>query len=448
MKDKKLWIIVGVVLLVGVGLWGYNESKSKVQFRTNIENHYQQEFVTLLDVVKDMDTKLSKVFVSNDSKFLTKSLYEIRRLASNAEETLSKLPISHQSLKETSTFVNKLGDYSNYLAEKCLDGQTLTKDEQDTLYKMSRSSNSLLSQLQSFNTKISKDSDYKWGRDDLTYYLDNNSENLADVSFGDINTQFVDYPTMIYDGPFSDHLKTNDPKGLSKDKVMTESQVRNRLVQSLKKNGFSNAVVKYTGETKGDIPVYVYKVKDGDKTIRMEYTQKGGHLYSANPSFSPASAKISMKEAQKKAAAYLQNIGIHSMVPSYYESYNNIGVFNFAYSDNGVLCYSDLIKVQVSLEDGSVIGYEAQGYYMCHTNRNITKPKLSTEQAKKKLSKNIKVTSQRLAVIPTESTKEKLCYEFKGTYDDKWYIIYVDAQTGAEVQIFEIIEADESVLVL
>ena len=56
--------------------------------------------------------------------------------------------------------------------------------------------------------------------------------------------------------------------------------------------------------------------------------------------------------------------------------------------------------------------------------------------------------SRKLALIPITSICEKLCYEFKGTYAGESYIVYVNALTGEEEQIFKIINTEDGQLVI
>ena len=46
------------------------------------------------------------------------------------------------------------------------------------------------------------------------------------------------------------------------------------------------------------------------------------------------------------------------------------------------------------------------------------------------MNPRLKVNSEAMAVIPTESGAEKLCYEFKGEYGGDNFIVYLDANNG------------------
>ena len=54
------------------------------------------------------------------------------------------------------------------------------------------------------------------------------------------------------------------------------------------------------------------------------------------------------------------------------------------------------------------------------------------EEAKAKLNKDIEITNQRLAMIPTEWNTEIFCYEFQGKIDNIEFLSYINVETGEE----------------
>ena len=64
------------------------------------------------------------------------------------------------------------------------------------------------------------------------------------------------------------------------------------------------------------------------------------------------------------------------------------------------------------------------------------------------LDKNLNIKSENLAIIPTEYKTEILCYEFKGTVEDKTFLIYINAQNGNEENIYILIEDENGMLTI
>ena len=115
---------------------------------------------------------------------------------------------------------------------------------------------------------------------------------------------------------------------------------------------------------------------------------------------------------------------------------------------NDVVMYPDLIKVKVALDNGEVLGMETTGYLNNHTQRDIAKVKITKEEAKKNLNKQLIIESEELAVIPTEWKTEILCYEFKGKVDDKEFLVYINAENGREEDILVITNTPNGTLTM
>ncbi|MDR2519665.1 MAG: germination protein YpeB [Eubacteriaceae bacterium] len=436
-------IAIGILCaaLVALGIWGYQKEGESETLSRRIEDQYAQSFQTLNDTVRDIATKLGKCAVSTDQSFLAYTYSEISKLSSAAQEMLSRLPISHLASSETASFLSKTEDFSAAMLKKRLGLDEINVQDRASTKALETSARAFNESLNQFieDTK-GEEGGYKWLKN-ASSYLASAEENSFTRNLTSVDESMVDYPSMIYDGPFSDHLVNEKPRGLTgSDVTKEEAQAKLKKVE--------NAETKFVSEINSDIPCYVFHVTNGSETRAFYISKAGGHLISSTSSSAPKASNISMSDAQKKAEAFLKGIGIDGMAPSYYENYQNIGVFNFCCTQNGVKEYSDLIKVQVSLENGKIIGYEATGYYMNHHPRQLPSPVVTSAQARAKLNSDMKVTSESLALIPTKGKNEFLCYEFKGTVGDTAYIVYIDVQNGVEREIFQVIEADNSVLVL
>ena len=53
----------------------------------------------------------------------------------------------------------------------------------------------------------------------------------------------------------------------------------------------------------------------------------------------------------------------------------------------------------------------------------------------------LRVEQARLCLIPTDG-REKLCYEFRGSYRGRTYLCYISAATGRQEQLLQVVEED------
>ena len=157
---------------------------------------------------------------------------------------------------------------------------------------------------------------------------------------------------------------------------------------------------------------------------------------------------LTQEEATKKGKEFLSSKGFPNMQETYYVTQEGVTTINYAYMQEDVIAYPDLIKVKVALDNGEILGIETTGYLNNHTERDISNVQITKEDAKKNLNSKLEITSERMAIIPTEWQTEILCYEFKGTVDDKEFLVYINAENGREEDILIITETGNGVLAM
>ena len=140
--------------------------------------------------------------------------------------------------------------------------------------------------------------------------------------------------------------------------------------------------------------------------------------------------------------------GFPNMKETYYLKQEGIVTINYAYSQDGVIMYPDLIKVKVALDNGEVLGIETSGYLNNHEERNLPEIKISKEEAKNTLNKDLQIESEGLAMIPTEWQSEIYCYEFKGKVDDSEFLVYINCENGREEDILVIKDTPNGTLTM
>ena len=180
----------------------------------------------------------------------------------------------------------------------------------------------------------------------------------------------------------------------------------------------------------------------------MSISKKGAHIVYMNSDRQVNTEVITQEEANEIGKKYLEEKGFPNMKETYFLKQEGIVTVNYAYEQDGVLMYPDLIKVKIALDNGEVLGIETTGYLNNHTTRNIQNIKISKEEAKKTLNKQLNIQSEGLAYIPTEWQTEILCYEFKGKIDDTEFLVYINAENGREEDILVITNTPNGTLTM
>lgn len=441
-----LYAILGA-LLVAVLIWGINTQKNAQALETNVENSYNRAFSDLVGYIDNIDVKLTKAQLAHTPAQLASISNDIFSEAAEAKSCLGQLPTAQIQLDNTSKFLSQVGDYTYVLSQSMIKGEEISQEQYKTLSDLNDFAASLKENLVKIQNEIYA------GNIKLSQMNQKQKRNVASAdengileSMENVEKAFDEYPALIYDGPFSEHIENRSPVMLENAAEISEEDALKRAQEFL---GDKGRGLKKESETENtQIPAYNFTAANGSEQISISITKKGGHVLYFLDNISVENANLDVANATEKALAFLESRGIYDMTSSYYEKTNNVATINFAYSQNGVICYSDLIKVRVALDNGSIVGFESKGYLMNHSQRQLNTPQLDENEAKSRIAPNLQVTCNGLALIPKDSLKEVLCYEFKGTFKDKNFIIYINADNGREENILLLLESDEGILTI
>ncbi|MCI1955727.1 MAG: germination protein YpeB [Oscillospiraceae bacterium] len=423
MTKKKIATVVAVVLLVaalgGAAVYGLVRAE---QYKRDLQYGYRRALNDLNDHVGNIETTLNKAVYANTATEQNGLAAKLMRESSMAKSSLSVLPVGDNSLNNVNKFIAQVGDFSMSLAERVSAGGKITAGEYKTMRDLESYSKKLVTGMQSVNLDFS----------DKATFHDSMQATAKD---------FTDFPSLIYDGPFSDNVTNQKPKLTQGKAQIPQGNAQNIAA------GFLNTAqnkLTHTQDTAGNLPTYNFTANGGQ--MRISVTKAGGFVSDMADSRQPSAQKLDYAAASKKARAFLDGRGIRNMKESYYMIADNVCLINYAYVQDGVVCYPDLVKVGVALDNGGIVRFQAAGYIMNHTQRSL-KARLTAQQAQKSVSPSLTVRQVRPALIPTPGKQEKLTYEFlcSGAQDDR-VLVYINADTGYEEDILIIQQSDQGVL--
>ena len=442
--SNKALIVVTIILSIAVVALGilYGISMSSLNsYQATLENVYQKNFYELVDEVNNAETKLNKVLASNSASYKSKLLKEISKNASEAQTRLNMLPYSINGLSDTISFVNQVSGYTETLAKTLENGQNLSKNDEETLEKVYESIVNIKKSLNSMSKQMWEG----YNITDSSLKLDGDYNNLtSDMSA--MNGEDIEYPTMIYDGPFSDSQVNKEVKGLNFGEVSMEMAKSNlgKVLTGVNMDNFD-----FQGESKGHFTTYDFSYEDENGAYTFaQVTKKGGKLLTLSSQNIYKTKKLELENAEKIALDFAKKADISNMKVVWSDVIGDDAFINLAPVIDGVIIYPDLVKVKVDLTKGNVLGFEASSYYMNHVDRKIMPTRITQSVAKAKLYSGLKVKDTRLALIPLEYDKEVLCYEFICTMNGNTYYVYINAVNGAEENILKVIQTDNGNLLL
>ena len=424
----------GLALSVILGGSTIYYAHQKTQYEGYVEARHQSSLSQLLNSLNQLETSLEKAQFLPEGALRQTMAADIWMESQLAAEALSSLPIGDRRLEETETFIAQVGDYAYYLLRNGAYGRS-TQDEWTTLCGLSENTSGLLLQLDLLKEQFDTGS--------IILPIDpvqQQSENALGTSLSQINDEFPEYASLIYDGPYSDHISQRIPKALEGQRNYSMEEAKEKAAQLLQVKQDS-LTVDYDSE--GQIPAYGFSCD----TRSVSLSKQGALVLSLTDTRDYGTAVLSEEQAIEKASAYLQDLGLPKMAHSYYTNYENILTINFHYMENDIIVYPDLVKVGVALDNGAIVRLDTTGFAMNHQPRQPVSPSVSLEQARLQVPDVLTVQTEQLAYIPTTGQKEVLCWELicKSSNGGQ-VLLYVNAETGDCENILLLIENESGTL--
>lgn len=438
---KIFHICVAAVLLLTIVLLSVFLGLSKSQetkWMTRSENNYESTYYTLTDSLLNIENNLSKLRVARSDILVNEMLIDVAMNSQTAVSNLTILSYSGYDMGTVVKYCNQVGDYSKYLAHKITSGLELTENDYKTLEELYQITYQLGKKLNSVKDSLMSGNKISTGLKELNDYFVDIASGLQDGS--------IVYPSLIYDGAFSDSLEEKEAKALTGEDIEADSQDEN-----IKKILCDYEVkdIEYMGESDNGFISYIYKVtlKDGKK-ISLQLSKKGGMLVMWNSEFYSEEPKLSVEEGVELAEQYMKKIGYEDMKGVYACVTNSVLYVNMCYVKDDVIYYPDMVKIKVSLDDGKIVGFEGLNYIYNHTERQLDSPEITEGEVRNMDFGGLNIASVRLALIPMDNGKETLTYEVFGTVDSFEFYIFIDAATGDELKVMQIIDSDEGELLM
>lgn len=440
-----IWIytVLGAGLIAAI-IWGFTLQKSSHALTTTLENQYNRAFHELVNYIDDIDTLLSKSQLASSPAQLASISSDIFRQSAEAKSCLGQLPTSDIQLDNTAKFLSQVGDYTYVLSQDMINGTNPNEEAYENLASLNEYSSSLKDSLSKIQAEIYS------GNIQFSSIGKKRSSNTVDAAGNDIladlenvEKSFEEYPSLIYDGPFSEHIENQQSVMLQEAEEISREEALKRAEEFLNTTG-----LEFEAESENTaIAAYTFcKTNENDEHLCVSVTKKGGNILYFLNNVRVDNENIDINEATDNARKFLEEHGFTDMANSYYETANGIATINFAALQGDIVCYSDLVKVRVALDTGNIVGMESKGYLMNHKTRDLSEPALSMEEAQNHVSTHLGVNATRLVLIPKDSLREVLCYEFKGEFNGKNFLVYVNADNGHEEEILMLLESDSGVL--
>lgn len=428
-------VIFGVITITLSSLLAIFVSSSNT-YKTQLENVYQKSLYELVNNVNSLELNISKLVATTNDKTQSTILNDVYQICGLANNNISSLPISNNKIDNITSFINRLGGYSYSLLLKLDSDEQINITDFENIESLHKQSLILLYDLNTFVNNVSGS---------IVDSIDFSNENLSEFGGDIINVESENsqVPSLIYDGPFSDSVLNKEVLGL------VGSEISQNEAYDILRNYFGEEYeIRHISNTDGKFATYNFRVSSDSKYLYPQIAKTGGLLLNMSSYGTGGEHSLSKEEAIVKGKEFLSSFGFENMENVWSTNNGNIAYINFAPIINGVIYYPDLVKVKVDLAFGEVIGIDATNYAYNHTMRDEFSYGLSIEECEEFLSPILEVVQKNIALIPNQFVGESISYEYICTWSEYVYYIYLDVNTGKELNIMRLISTTSGDLIL
>lgn len=441
-RTKIRAVSFAVVFAVCTLAWGISETVIAKNYERQISNSRQRALTEFTEYLNGMETALTKSMYAKSGKMLGSLTEDLARQSTGAKTSLSVLSTGDTRSFNLYKFLSQVSDYTRSLNLKTGRGESISAEDRRVLAGLLGYSEELTKQFAYITDMMNSGYLSFEELDESIVNADASGESALSfiTAAGDAEESLADYPSLIYDGPFSDNILNKESVLLKNEKTVSRTAARKKAADVL---NTSEDRLAFEGESEGKTASYIFRRGDS----RIAITKKGGLVLYIIGESSEGEEKLTSADCVEKASAFLFDCGYKGTVSTYYSAYDGVCTVNFAYMNGNYICYPDLIKVGVSLTDGQIVSLEATDYIMNHTARDIPEPKISCADAAKQVSENLTVKRGYYAVIPTDEGGESYVYELLcEDSDGRDVLVYVDTVTGETDDILILLYSDSGTL--
>ena len=434
-RRRVLTAVLGVALCLSLAANAYLSAANR-RVSAQLGAQRQQALADVVSAMADIEVNLQKLMIASGAPQSVSLLGETALLARHVETGLSQLPMRYEGASDAMKFVGQVGQYALALAVRLSDGSMLSNEDERQLAGMLGACQALNAHLVSVGEWL-----YTEPVEAVSAIDGDGAMSWAEEAIA--GESAIEYPSLIFDGPFSDARAQGQPKGLTGERVTRETARE----AAARYAGVDVRRVRDAADSGGQFEAFGFTAQTDAGSLSVQITGMGAHLLWMMPEQAAYMERLSEEECLRCAQEYLIQTGFGEMEPCFVQRYDGMVVANFAAVQDGVLLYPDQVKLQVSMESGAVVGAECMQFLMNHTQRVGLVPTVSEQEAREALSVRLTVLSSRLCVIP-DGDRERLCWGFEGSYAGTVYWAFVDANTGEAAQILQVADTQDGELAL
>ncbi|MDR3345261.1 MAG: germination protein YpeB [Oscillospiraceae bacterium] len=389
----------------------------------------------LTEYTQNLSPELEKAAVLSSPALFSEHLGAIIENAACARLSLDALTDGEDAYAGLYRAYRQLGDFALYLQHELSAGRELPEPRRDTLRTLAAFTASLTKQLTLLSGAVLSGEKSADGAESA---LRKAKVPLLAEDLPEINKALEGLPKLIYDGPFSDN------EDVPKDDTQEAWQISKEKAADIAAEFLNIKPLLLRELDEQDVPYPAYRWCFGGKSVKI--AKNGGVLAELSQTVRAGAARLTDGETRAAAAEYLTKQGFSNMQAVSARDTDGVRTFEFARSADGVLYYTDIIKISVALDSGDIVGLDAGLYVMKHRARKLASAVITAQAALDLLPAGLEAAGQpQLALIPKRGA-EVLCWELSCRGGGGEYRLYLNAADGGQEDVLIVTRSGGTVI--
>ena len=411
---RKLITILFAIGLLGVGFAGGQYYLQRM-YERQVEVGYRRALGEFGTHFGEIAKELGRARLSVSDKQRTLIAANLRRLIYAAQSNMGELPLGELHLERISHLLDNIYEQTYVYVQGEMDSASLSGLHGQIEY-VSHELGQLL---------VTKEQEFPW----VSWH-----EYVSTIV---LVPEFMQALTFINDG--LEELKTPvrqgeiQGTGIEREQAIEAAQIF---------SGREDLNFQVTNETKGSIPSYTVEAINDTARYVLEVSERGGMVLwmSVSPREEISETKLSLEEMVIQGAEFLQQRGFGSLHITDVQVLQNKATLTFVPNRDGVLRYGEPLRVQVSAADGSILGFWATPFFLAQSRveSEIVQAGEIAWNPEDKVQIGVEILDQKLALIQNERQEEVLTTRLGVQYEEDYYLIYLNAETGDEERIVQV----------
>ena len=307
------FLLAAFVVVGGLALQARARAEA---YRLYLENGYRHAFAELSANLNELDVALQKGIYATSPSMLGVLCTQIYGKAMSAQMALGELPYSNIELEQTAAFLAKAGDYAAALSRSAAVTGVCSDEQREALRGLSAGASDLSARVAGLQSDLMGGAvtleDLEAAEARLSA-AEGGGHTLADSSYQTVESDFPELPSLIYDGPFSEHIAGRTPAMLEGREDVTQDEARLAAARFL---DLKPELFTLVSAGSGRLPTYSFSAMVDGGELYVEVTRRGGLVVELLHSRPVESAALSREEAVAAAAAFLTSRGYPNMTES------------------------------------------------------------------------------------------------------------------------------------